>query len=47
MIADPKYASKNMRVAASINDALRARLQRQGAALVLIIGGNDFFCFSE
>tara|TARA_B100000795_G_scaffold101916_1_gene75092 strand:+ start:214 stop:3777 length:3564 start_codon:yes stop_codon:yes gene_type:complete len=33
MIADPKYASKNMRVAASINDALRARLQRQGAAL--------------
>ena len=33
MIADPKYASKNMMVAASCNDALRARLHRQGAAL--------------
>ena len=33
MIADPKFASKNMRIAASCNDALRARLHQQGAAL--------------
>ena len=33
MISDPKFASKNMMAAASVNDALRVRLHKQGAPL--------------
>ena len=33
LVMDPVYASKNMQAAASVNDALRAQLHRDGAAL--------------
>ena len=35
IIVDPHYASNNMLAAASVNDALRANLRRQGSALAM------------